>query len=76
MPSPLVLVPTADGAIEAARLIDAAGIPIASVLEPGAGVEPGIFRDAVVLTALEHEGGAVAGVLFAARWGGGGVMLT
>ena len=38
MPSPLVLVPTADGAIEAARLIDAAGIPIASVLEPGAGV--------------------------------------
>ena len=76
MPSPLVLVPTADGAIEAARLIDAAGIPIASVLEPGAGVEPDIFRDAVVLAALEHEGGAVAGVLFAARWGGGGVMLT
>lgn len=76
MPSQLVLVPTADGVIEAARLIDAAGIPIASVLEPGAGVEPGIFHDAVVLTALEHEGGAVAGVLFAARWGGGRVILT
>ena len=76
MQSPLVFVPTAENVAEVARLIDATGIPLASVLEPGAGVEPGIFRDAVVLTALEHEGGAVAGVLFAARWGGGGVMLT
>ena len=75
MPS-LVIVPFADDAREAARLIDDAATPIASVLEPTANVQPGAFRDAVVGAALEHEGGTVAGVLFATRWGGGGVVLT
>ncbi len=75
MPS-LVIVPFAGDSMEAARLIDAEAAPIASVLEPTANVEPGAFRDSVVGAAFEHEGGTVAGVLFAARWGGSGVMLT
>ena len=72
----LVSVRTAGDVAEAARLIDAAGTPIASVLDPAGIVEQGTFRDAVVGAALEHESGVVAGVLFATRWGGGGVMLT
>jgi len=59
---------------EAAHLIDAAAALVASVFEPAAKPEPSAFRDAVVGAALEH--GGVAGVLFADRWGGGGVMLT
>ena len=40
-------------------------------------MEVSAFRDAALRAVLEHEGGsAVAGILFAARWGGGGVMLT
>ena len=76
MRSPLVFAPTAGNVAEAARLIDATGGPIASVLDPAGTVEPGTFRDAVVGAALELESGVVAGVLFATRWGGGGVILT
>ncbi|CAA9257173.1 MAG: hypothetical protein AVDCRST_MAG20-2483 [uncultured Acidimicrobiales bacterium] len=72
-PSPVV-VPFVTGLREAARLIDAAAMPLASVLEPAAVLELAAFRAAVVGAALEREG--VAGVLFASRWGGGGVMLT
>jgi len=70
---PFVPFVAADGG-EAARLIDAAVAPLASVLAPTPSVETGAFRDAVVGAALER--GGVAGVLFAPRWGGGGVMLT
>ncbi len=75
MQSPLVFAATAESVAEAARLIDAAGVPIVSVLDPAGTLESGAFQDAVVGAALEHESGTVAGVLFAARWGGG-VMLA
>lgn len=73
MQSPLVIVPFVHGATEAGRLIDASARPIASVLEPEVAVEHGIFRDAVVVAGLDR---GAAGVLFAAWWGGGGVLLT
>ena len=60
--------------LEVARLIDSAATPLASILEPAARLGHGAFRDAVVGAALQRAG--VAGVLFAARWGGSGVMLT
>ena len=72
--TPLTIVPHPTEHPEAARLIDATATPFASVLDPEDGIEPTAFRDAVVVAALEQE--TVAGVLFAARWGGGGVMLT
>jgi len=73
--SPLVFVPTAENVAEVARLIDAAGAPIASVLDRAGTLEPVAYRDFVGGAALEHESGTVAGILFATRWGGG-VMLT
>lgn len=76
MQSLLVIVPCTEVAHEAARLVDVDAAPLASVLEPVSDIELAAFRDAVVGAALEHESGVVAGVLFAARWGGGGVMLT
>lgn len=72
--TPLTVVPFTESPCEAARLIGADAAPLASVLDPPVGTEPAAFRDAVLSAALEHEG--VAGVLFAKRWGGGGVMLT
>lgn len=76
MQSPLVVVPFTSDAVEAARLIDAAALPLASVLDPGPTIDAERFRDAVLRLAIEHEGAPAAGVLFASRWGGGGVMLT
>ena len=76
MQSPLVVVPFTEDATEAARLIDVAALPLASILDPGPTLETERFRDAVLYLATEHKGAPVAGVLFAARWGGGGVMLT
>lgn len=72
----IAIVPFREGAPEAARLIDMDAVPLASVLEPVADVAADDFRDAVVSAALDYEGETVAGVLFADRWGGGGVMLT
>ncbi len=76
MQMPLTIVPFAEGPSEAARLTDVDANPLASILEPAATVAPDVFRDAVVSAALAYDGGGVAGVLFAPRWGGGGVMLT
>lgn len=76
MRPPLVVVPFTGDADEAARLIDAAALPLASVLDPGPTIDAERFRDAALHLAIEHEGAPVAGILFAARWGGGGVMLT
>ena len=70
----LVVSSPAEGPTEAARMIDVYAAPIASILEPAEVIAPAAFRHAVLDAALEQEG--VAGVLFAARWGGGGVMLT
>lgn len=76
MPS-LVIVPYPADTPEAARLIDADATPLASVLEPTANVAPGAFRGAAVGAALERGAGpAVAGILFTAQWGGGGVLIT
>lgn len=72
MPPVIVAFPTTEP--EAARLIDPSAAPLASVLSPSSAVELAVFRDAVVGAALER--GGIAGVLFAPRWGGGGVMLT
>ena len=60
----------------AAVMIDADATPLASIPDPADEMAVARFRDAAVDQALAHEGGAVAGVLFAARWGGSGVMLT
>lgn len=76
MPTSLTIVAFSEGAPEAARLIDVRSAPLASVLEPVSAVAPDDFRKAVVSAALDYDGGGVAGVLFNARWGGGGVMLT
>jgi len=74
MLTPLTIVPFAQNGNEAARLIDVTGAGVASVLEPTSAIEPDVFRAAVVSAALDPPG--IAGVLFTARWGGGGVMLT
>ncbi len=60
---------------EAAGLIDAIALPLAFVLDPGPLIETGRFRHAVLCLAIAHKGASVAGILFAARRGGG-VMLT
>ncbi len=69
-----VIVPFAEGAAEAAQLIDTAATPLASVLDPTSTLAVESFRDAVVGAAIEC--GDIAGILFALRWGGGGVMPT
>jgi hypothetical protein len=80
MATRLEISPVTEGQEEAARLTDPEAAPVASVLEPGVEMEPAAFREAVIVAALElndrGEGEPVAGVLFAARWGGGGDMLT
>lgn len=60
----------------AALLVDADAAPIACVPDPVGAVAVDAFRDAAVALALDLDGGPVAGVLFARRWGGGGVALT
>jgi len=74
METSLTLAPYTESANEDARLIDAGAAPLVSIIEPPEGTEPAAFRDAVLTVALERAN--VAGVLFAARWGGGGVMIT
>ena len=75
--APLAVVPFVAGAAEAARLIDAEARPLASIPEPARLTPVSTFREAALAAAFAHEGGAdVAGVLFASRWGGGGVPLT
>ncbi len=76
MQSPLVVIPFADDPAEAARLIDDAAFPLASILDPGPLIEIERFRDDALSLALEYEGVSVGAVLFTARWGGGGVMIT
>jgi len=74
---PPVVAPFVAGAPEAARLIDAEARPLASIPEPARPTSVSAFREAALAAAFDHEGGAdVAGVLFASRWGGGGVLLT
>ena len=60
----------------AALLVDMDAAEIARVPVPGGDMAVEAFRDVVVATALDYEAGEVAGVLFASRWGGGGVLLT
>ena len=55
-------------------MIDADAVPIAAIADPVAATPVAAFRDAVVAQALDDA--SIAGVLFATRWGGGGVMLT
>ena len=75
--APLVVVPFVAGTPEAARLIDAEARPLASIPDPAGGMPASAFREAALAAALDHVGGTdVAGVLFASRWGGGGIMLT
>jgi hypothetical protein len=80
MAAALVIVPFTEGIAEAARLVDAQARPLASILDPGQAMEPSAFRAAVLAAALKHHereaGEPIAGILFATRWGGGGVMLT
>ena len=80
MDHPLTVVPFTDGAAEAARLIDAEAAPVASVLDPGGMMATEVFREAVLVAALDRNeratGELVAGVIYAARWGGGGVVIT
>jgi hypothetical protein len=65
---------------EAARYFSSDGAIVGVVLEPKGEVDAGEFRDAVWLEAMEMaaEPGAtpVGGIVFRARWGGGGIAVT
>lgn len=75
--TPLVVAPYVAGDPGAARLIDAEARPLASIPDPAGGMPVSAFREAALAAAFDHAGGTdVAGVLFASRWGGGGVLLT
>ena len=74
--APLVVVPYVAGALEAARLIDAEARPLASIPDPAGAMSASAFRAAALPAALHFDEAPVAGILFASRWGGGGVMLT
>ena len=75
--APLVVAPYVAGVPEAARLIDAEARPLASIADPARPTSVGEFREAARAAAFDHGGGDdVAGILFASRWGSGGVMLT
>ena len=75
--APLVVVPFVEDGPEAARLIDAEARPLASIPDPDGTTPVRAFREAALAAAFDHDGGTdVAGVLFASRWGGGGVLLT
>ena len=75
--TPLAVVSFVANAPEAARLIDVEARPLASIPDPATTTSVSAFREAAFAAAFDHDGDAdVAGVLFASRWGGGGVMLT
>jgi len=75
--APLVVVPFVEDGPEAARLIDAEARPLASIPDPAGPTSTSAFREDALAVAFDHDGDTeVAGVLFASRWGGGGVLLT
>lgn len=74
--APLVVVPYVTGDPEAARLIDAEARLLASIPDPANTTSVSAFREAALAAAFHFDEAPVAGILFASRWGGGGMMLT
>jgi hypothetical protein len=66
------------GELNAAEVLDVSGAVVATVAEPLQPPEQELLRDEVVLRVLDEEfgGRALAGVVFAAQWGGDAIGFT
>ena len=66
------------GTNDAARVLDHAGAVVAVVAEPAAPADTEALREAIIRGVLDEDFGdtVLAGVAFAARWGGDAVGFT